>query len=183
MDPFTAVPTYSQRFQTAQRSLPDFSTRQYCKELFPPELHSTLEGEDLPPAEKRLRSKKKRNAEMMLRAGSSIGARNETAERVSQQAAQQGDEHAYDNDGDLISAQLGKERTLQLVEKLSVEEPEAPVDEDAENEEKEGGEEEDEDITYDDEEGGDYDAEAYFDDGDDMGYGEDDDDGGGGDVY
>ncbi|KAK4130047.1 hypothetical protein BT67DRAFT_452720 [Trichocladium antarcticum] len=57
VDPFTAVPAYSDKFQTVPRTLPDLGSRPFAKEFFPPELHATLEGEDEPsgPASKRRR--------------------------------------------------------------------------------------------------------------------------------
>jgi len=53
VDPFLAVPTYSQKFVQAERTLPDLESRPFAKEFFPPELHATLDGEDGPAHKRR----------------------------------------------------------------------------------------------------------------------------------
>ncbi|KAK0621789.1 DNA-directed RNA polymerase III subunit Rpc31-domain-containing protein [Bombardia bombarda] len=57
VDPFLAVPTYSQRFNQVERALPDLGSRPFAKEFFPPELHKTLDGldggHDSPPSKRR----------------------------------------------------------------------------------------------------------------------------------
>lgn len=55
VDAFLAMPTYSQRFEKVERALPDLGSRPFAKEFFPKELHATLDGEDGsgPPAKRR----------------------------------------------------------------------------------------------------------------------------------
>lgn len=45
VDPFNAVPTYSQKFIRQERALPDWTHRPICRELFPVELLKDIEGE------------------------------------------------------------------------------------------------------------------------------------------
>ncbi|KYK61968.1 hypothetical protein DCS_03113 [Drechmeria coniospora] len=152
LDPFTAVPTYSQKFVREDRALPDWTARPICRELFPAELVETME----PTA--------------------SVGARKKRKLELSQVSALPNAEEAFgmpslEADGD---EHRGGHRNL--LEKLD-----ALHDEDAEPgaelDEEEGAAEEDQDEVYDDEDAGDYDAENYFDNGDEMGddYGDGDD--------
>jgi DNA-directed RNA polymerase III subunit RPC7 len=175
-DPFNAVPTYSQRFQTEQRSLPDFSTRRYCPELFPPELRATFEGEDVPPLEL-----KKRKAQNKAQASRKVARRldeaspgmNGSGSGSGSGAGGQGDVTMQGQD----SGVDGKARVLEAVENLADEEPsEDDMEYDEEGVEGEG----DEDVEFDDEDAGDYNAEIYFDGGEGDDFGED---GGGEDVY
>lgn len=53
VDPFNSVPTYSQKFIQPERTLPDLGSRPFAKEFFPPELHTTLDGDDGPATKKR----------------------------------------------------------------------------------------------------------------------------------
>ncbi|WYZ44902.1 hypothetical protein EsH8_VIII_000218 [Colletotrichum jinshuiense] len=148
-DPFTAVPTYSQKFSRAERALPDFGGRPFCKEFFPQELHETLDGDDVAPGEKRRGGEAKR-----LRL-SKITAL-PTAEDVFHMNGEAEGEVGPD----------GAKKTLEALERMGEGEAEG-----AEEEWEEGAEEEEQDVEYDDSDAGDYDAENYFDDGD---VGEDD---------
>ena len=145
VDPFTAVPTYSQRFARQERSLPDWCGRVVCRELFPEELLGTIEPEDGP--------RKKRRLE--LSTVSSLPNAEEAFGMIN------GGEDGEDVKGKTI---------LEKLDSIQVDE----VEEGAELEEEEGYEEEEQDEVYDDEDAGDYDAENYFDNGDELGedYGE-----------
>lgn len=55
-DPFTAMPTYGQRFVREDRALPDWSQRPVCRELFPAELLDVVDADT--------RGRKKRRLEL-----------------------------------------------------------------------------------------------------------------------
>ncbi|KAM0276422.1 hypothetical protein ACHAQH_006774 [Verticillium albo-atrum] len=160
-DPFTAVPTYAQRFVRAERTLPDFGARPYCPEFVPKELHATFEGADGPGGG----SKKRKRFQL-----SSIRAL-PTAEDVFGITLP---EDEWDED----AGEDATKRRLEALNRIGRE----PEGEEAEMGEDEEAEEEEQDEEYDDEDAGDYNAEEYFENGDDM-----DDDGGdddqGGDAY
>ncbi|RDW77235.1 hypothetical protein BP6252_05288 [Coleophoma cylindrospora] len=46
VDPFTGVPTYTQKYEQKKRVIPELSGRPFNKEFFPKELWDTLEGEE-----------------------------------------------------------------------------------------------------------------------------------------
>lgn len=154
VDPFTAMPTYSQKFVREERTLPDWSARPLCREMFPAELLDTIEPEDGGGVRKKRR--------LQLSKVSALPNAEEAFGLPPMDVAGQADGTAG-NGQDL----------LEKLEALKDEEG----DEGAGLEEEEGLEEEDEDEIYDDEDAGDYDAENYFDNGDDMGdeYGDGDD--------
>lgn len=180
MDPFTAMPTYSQRFVREERALPDWSRRPICRELFPEELLGTIDP-DGGKATTELGSgpaKKKRKLEL-----SSVSALPSAEIAFGMVDDEEG---PWDGDGyeDHAAAAAGEEgggpgegrNALEKLEAMKDEEAEEGVDIDDE----EGAEqEEEEDEAYDDEDAGDYDAENYFDGGDEMGddYGDGDGDG------
>ncbi|KAL2018170.1 hypothetical protein VTK56DRAFT_1195 [Thermocarpiscus australiensis] len=179
IDPFTAVPTYSHKFQKVPRTLPDLGSRPFAKEFFPPELHAALDGEDEPsgPASKRRKTGPKS-------LGLSTITSYKTAEELFLPEAQP--------DGLTTTGTASLDKALQLIN--SVEKRNEEGDEEAflsgeddddwvkNNEDDEEGNAEDED-QYEDESGDDYNAEAYFeanqddDDYDDVG------DDGGGDYF
>ena len=179
VDPFTAVPAYSDKFQVIPRTLPDLGSRPFAKEFFPPELHSTLDGEDEPsgPASKRRRVGPK------TLGLSSITSYKTAEELFLPEAAQLG------ADG---GANLDK--ALQLLD--SMEKRNADGDEDAflsgededdwvknnGDDDEDGNGAEDDDLI-DDESGDDYNAEAYFDGNNDDDDDDGGDEGGGGDFY
>ena len=166
IDPFTAVPMYSHRFQTVERALPDLAARPFSRELFPPELWPTIEGQD------------GRALGAGGRAGGAMGSKKvlalsdvtslRTAEEIFQIQKGPGDA-------------IGTHKALEQLEKFKVGmENEDNVEFDLV--EDEGDYDEVEDEEYDDDEEGDYNAEAAFDNGDDDDYGDDyGDEGGGGD--
>ncbi|TKW59157.1 hypothetical protein CTA1_936 [Colletotrichum tanaceti] len=156
-DPFTAVPTYSQKFARPERALPEFGGRPFCKEFFPQELHETLDGDDVAPGERR------RGGEAKKLKLSRITAL-PTAEDVFHVGGPGEDGEGGGGPGD-------DKKKLEALERMGEGEGEGGAED-----EWEGGEEEMQDIEYDDSDAGDYDAENYFDDGE---FG--DDDGGGGD--
>ncbi|KAL1897805.1 DNA-directed RNA polymerase III subunit C31 [Ceratocystis pirilliformis] len=153
VDPFTAIETYSQRFVEEERTLPDFSTQPFCKDLFPPELHSTLDGNDCAPSRRR----KRREKRLELSNVTSLHSADELYR------SQQGDDAAA--------------RVRSLAANLDDGDDEAAGGPKGDDEEDHGGDDDEgeEDYAYDDEDGGDYDAEGYFDDGDndDMDDGDD----------
>lgn len=155
LDPFTAMPTYSQKFVREERALPDWSGRPICRELFPAELLETIDS-------------------------AAGGARKKRKLELSRVSALPNAEEAFGMpaiDGDLEDGINGTSDGKNILERL-----EAMPDDDGDEaggelDEDEGGEEDEEDEVYDDEDAGDYDAENYFDNGDDIGddYGDGDD--------
>lgn len=152
IDPFTAVASYSQKFVRAERALPDWSGRPICREMFPAELLDTIdETQD------------------------GAGVRKKRKLQLTKVSALPSAEEAFgmpslDGGGD---DELDGKRLLQRLDALGEEEGE----EGGELDEEAGGDEEDQDEVYDDEDAGDYDAENYFDNGDEFGedYGDGDD--------
>ena len=140
-DPFTAMPTYGQRFVREERSLPDWSKRPISRELWPQELLDAVDPEDEGGNRKKKRKLELTRVSALPNAEEAFGLADPYA----------------DEDG-------GKN----LLERLNaMEELEG---EGVEGEEEEGAQEEEEqDEVYDDEDAGDYDAENYFDNGDEMG--------------
>ncbi|KAG5950833.1 hypothetical protein E4U53_004331 [Claviceps sorghi] len=161
LDPFTAMPTYSEKFVREERTLPDWSARPVCREMFPPELLDIVEPEDGAGV------RKKRRLEL-----SKVSAL-PTAEEAFGLPSLEGDD---DEDGPGGGAQGAGGSGRNILERLdALRDDEA--DEGAELDDEEGPEEDEEDEVYDDEDAGDYDAENYFDNGDEMGddYGDGDD--------
>jgi len=172
VDPFTAVPQYSDRFQKVPRTLPDLGSRPFAKEFFPPELHATLDGEDDgAPA-----SKKRRTGPKTL--GLSNITSYKTAEEVFMLETQAG---AAGGDASL-------DKALQLLNTLEKRgddgEEEFLSGEDDDDWVKNNGDDDgegnaEEDDQYEDESGDDYNAEQYFDGNqDDDDYDDGGDDGG-----
>ncbi|KID88707.1 hypothetical protein MGU_04050 [Metarhizium guizhouense ARSEF 977] len=156
VDPFTAMPTYSQKFVREERALPDWTARPVCREMFPAELLDTVEPED------GVGVRKKRRLEL-----SKVSALPNAEEAFGMPSLDGG----VDEEAEAVRG-TGKN----ILEKLdAMREDEG--DEGIDAEDDEGLEEDDEDEVYDDEDAGDYDAEHYFDNGDEMGddYGEGDD--------
>ena len=141
IDPFTAVPTYSQKFIREGRALPDWTHRPICRELFPVELLETVEGSAIAGDG----GYKKRKLEL-----SSVSALPSAEEAFGMGV--NGDE-------------AGGRNLLEQLDAMKDEEGE----EGGELDDEEGMEEEDQDEVYDDEDAGDYDAENYFDNGDEFG--------------
>lgn len=167
VDPFLAMPTYSQRFTKQERALPDLASRPFAKEFFPVELHPTLDGDDGPMAGK----KRRLNGKKTLALSNITELR--TAEDIFMGGA--------GTEGDADSAT----RAQALLDKLAEGEDGGVEDLLAEDEDwvqnNEDGEGEQEDEYDDESDNDDYNAEQYFDDGE----GDDDYDegGGGGDEY
>lgn len=167
VDPFLAMPTYSQRFIKQERALPDLASRPFAKEFFPPELHATLDGEDGPAAagggkRRRLNGKK------------TLALSNITSLRTA---------------ADIFlpdSAQQDQTKGLELLDKLGDDENADDVlldeDDDWVRTNEDGEEAADEEDEFEDESDNDYNAEQYFEDG---AADEDDDDfgDGGADEY
>lgn len=144
--------------------LPDWSGRPICRELFPPELLDTIDagsGRAGPAGAAGTGPRKKRKLEL-----SRVSALPNAEEAFGMPSL----EEEVDEDG--VATGSGQ-NLLDKLEQLRDEEGD-----DAEGaEEEEVAEEDEEDEVYDDEDAGDYDAENYFDNGDDMGddYGDGDD--------
>ncbi|KAI9163784.1 LOW QUALITY PROTEIN: hypothetical protein HJFPF1_05410 [Paramyrothecium foliicola] len=172
VDPFTAVQTYSQRFVREERALPDWSRRPVCRELFPPELLDTIDTQAAGGG-----VRKKRRLEL-----SHVNALPSAEEAFGLVGA--GDDY-YDEDGvagaghgdDEVAPGAATARSRsRLLEGLDAMRDDEG-DDAAEAEDEEGVNEEDQDEAYDDSDAGDYDAENYFDNGDDYNdeYGDADD--------
>ncbi|EAQ88510.1 hypothetical protein CHGG_05129 [Chaetomium globosum CBS 148.51] len=172
VDPFTAVPVYSNKFKKVPRTLPDLASRPFALEFFPAELHPTLEGDDEPSAAKRRRVGPK-----------TLGLSNITSYKTAEEMFRP-DAPLLNGDGNLNKAL----ELLSAVEKRNEDGEEAFLSgEDDDDWVKGNGEDgedavADEDDVYEDESGDDYNAEAYFDGNQDD---EDYDEGGdeGGDFY
>lgn len=156
LDPFTAVPTYSQKFVREERALPDWTARPVCRELFPAELLGTVEPEGAAG------TRKKRKLEL-----TSVSALPNAEEAFGMPS--------LDADAD-DAGRVGASGGRALLEKLDAMRDD-DADDAAELDDDEGPKDDDEDEAYDDEDAGDYDAENYFDNGDEMGddYGDDGD--------
>ncbi|EFX03989.1 DNA-directed RNA polymerase 3 subunit [Grosmannia clavigera kw1407] len=175
LDPFTAVPLYSHRFEKQDRVLPDLTGRPFSKELFPPELWPTLDGID--DGRRLVRGSHTRRSLGGAQAGRRTLALSEvTTLRTAEEIFQRRSAAGGDDDTRKALEQLEKFKNVGLDNEDNVE---------FELVEDEGDYDEVEDEAYDDDEEGDYNAEAAFDNGDDDDYGDDFGDGGGGDdgVY
>ncbi|KAM0425112.1 hypothetical protein ACHAPT_009672 [Fusarium lateritium] len=152
LDPFTAVPTYSHKFVREERALPDWSNRPVCRELFPAELYETIDA-------------------ATTATGSGQGFKRRKLE-LSSISALPSAEEAFGLAGDAEDEMQGR-NLLERLQALKEEEG----DEVGDLEDEEGADEDDQDEVYDDEDAGDYDAENYFDNGDEFGedYGDDGD--------
>ncbi|OAA70397.1 DNA-directed RNA polymerase, III, C31 subunit [Cordyceps fumosorosea ARSEF 2679] len=166
LDPFTSMPTYSEKFVREERALPDWSGRPVCRELFPQELLETVDGGGGGGADG---PRKKRKLEL-----SRVSAM-PNAEEAFGMTSLAGHGGAGDGEEDAANGRTLLDRLEALRD---------DGDEDAEGDEEEAREEDEEDEIYDDEDAGDYDAEQFFDNGEDFGdeYG-DGDDGGGEGTY
>ncbi|KAI1813280.1 hypothetical protein GGS20DRAFT_488256 [Poronia punctata] len=164
IDPFQAVPVYSHKFVDETRTLPKLrGTRPWVKDLFPEELWATLDGKDNNSAKDGLVKGK--------------------LARGTKRGFQDDDDDAYGHDDDDVFG-----RSLKRRENETEEERKARIEgagKDAENEDGDVGDAEDEDEdemeledddyeSAEEDEGGDYNAEAYFDNGDDDDFGDDD---------
>lgn len=159
LDPFTAVPTYSHKFVREERPLPDWSRRPVCRELFPAELLDTIDAST---------SSSAGNANGA--AGGDSGTYKRRRLELTSISALPSAEEAFGlaNGEDVVNGQ-------NLLDRLN-----AMRDDEAEGDledEDLGLDEEDQDEVYDDEDAGDYDAENYFDGGEEFGedYGDDGD--------
>ncbi len=173
------MPTYSHKFKTVPRTLPDLGARPFAKEFFPPELHAALDGEDEPTTGgggAGHAAKRRRVGPKTL--GLSTITSYKTAEELFRPGA-----------GGQPDGELGK--ALQLISSVEKGNEDGEAEgflsgEDEDDWVKGGGEEDEEggggeeDDVYEDESGDDYNAEAYFDGNqDDEDYDEGGDEGGG----
>jgi DNA-directed RNA polymerase III subunit RPC7 len=161
VDPFTAVPTYSQKFVQAERTLPDLGSRPFAKEFFPAELHATLDGGEGPTTKRRKTGPK------------TLGLSNITSLRTAEElfladGEQQHNQHQANGEvADLSKAM----QVISTIEKRTEEGEDDGFlsgDEDdwVRGEGEEDGENLDDPDQYDDEASDDdYNAEQYFEDG------------------
>ncbi|KAK0742006.1 DNA-directed RNA polymerase III, subunit Rpc31 [Apiosordaria backusii] len=167
IDPFTAVETYSKRFERKKRTLPDFSSLPFAKEFFPPELHATLDGLDEPGADRKRRR---------------TGPKTLALSNITTYGADE-----LEDEGLQGNVQPNFNKALELLENVEKEGEEAFLsgeeddwgNEDEDNEDAADAEAADQ---YDDESEDDYNAEQYFDNDEDD-YGDDMGDEGGDGTY
>jgi DNA-directed RNA polymerase III subunit RPC7 len=136
IDPFISVETYSQKYNPPKRTLPNLKPVILDKKLFPQELWITLDGEEGREVKRHLDSVMQKKAEAETMADPTLST----------------------------SKDLNK-LLLETIKRVAGEEDN---DGEAEEVEKETGPDEEEDYDYEEDEGdmgGDYDAEKYFDDG------------------
>jgi DNA-directed RNA polymerase III subunit RPC7 len=154
VDPFLAIPSYSERFSRTERTLPDLGSHPFAKEFFPKELHAALEGQG--------GTKRAAKVGRKVLALSSIKSLR-TAEEIFYGDA---------TEGALLDDPASVNRSLNLV---GHEDEDGPEDE-FEDEDLEAFE--DDADQFEDESENDYNAEQYFDGNQDE---DDYHDGGGGD--
>lgn len=179
LDPFTAVPMYSHRFEDDTRTLPDLKARAqkngygYVTAFFPEELWGTLEGKDV--------GGPRGGFVVSKGSGAKRGAKRK-AVVVDGHGDGDNDPFASDDDVGGVNGHAARRRRSDETEEQRKARIEAAIKEgeteDAENKEDIDLDEEEEEMSqedddYGDDEGGDYDAEAYFDAGDNDEYGED----------
>ncbi|TQV90693.1 hypothetical protein V2A60_006904 [Cordyceps javanica] len=173
LDPFTSMPTYSQKFVREERALPDWSGRPVCRELFPKELLETVDGGGGGGGSGGggggLGGTKKRRLEL-----SRVSALPNAEEAFGMTPLAGDDEEGGGGGGADTAGASNGQALLDKLEALRDEEGE-----EAEAEDDDAPDDDDEDEIYDDEDAGDYDAEQFFDNGEDFGdeYGDGDDGG------
>ncbi|EOO03898.1 putative dna-directed rna polymerase iii subunit protein [Phaeoacremonium minimum UCRPA7] len=155
IDPFTAVPMYSQKLGRAERALPDLGKRPFNKEFFPEELHETLDGDDGPASKKGRGAKRQRT--LAFSNITSLRTADEIFDMPDAGITQDGNQRALD-----LLKNIGDNE--EDVDNLEVSDEDEPFEDDMDEE-------------YDDEDAGDYNAENYFEAENNDDY--DDDDGGG----
>ncbi|KAK5652898.1 hypothetical protein OQA88_9564 [Cercophora sp. LCS_1] len=177
IDPFTAVPTYSKKFTRSERLLPSFESLPFNKQFFPPELHATLDGDDVPsgPAAKKRRTTGPKT----------LGLSNITSLKTAEELFHMdGHEAGVNGTGDINNAI----RVIDTLEKRAENGEDDGFLSDEDDWTRHQGDEDgegnfEEEDQYDDESGDDYDAEQYFDDGDNEDYDEGGGDDGGAEVF
>lgn len=168
VDPFRAVPLYSNKFEDQTRSLPELKRRadKYVKAFFPEELWATLYGRDTGGP---------KGGYLSTGNGVVHGKRGTKRKAV----VVDGDPFASDDDVEGLASRRRREDETEEERKARIEAALKEGDnEDAENKEDIDLDEEEEELSqedddYGDDEGGDYDAEAYFDGGDADDFGDD----------
>lgn len=160
------MPTYSQRFVREDRALPDWTNRPVCRELFPPELLETIDDNKTAATLDGNVFAKRRKLEL-----SSVSALPSAEEAFGLVAPEEEDAGGISSNGNLLLERLEALRDDEAEEGAGGAGAGADVDD------EEGLGEDEEDEVYDDEDAGDYDAENYFDNGDEFGedYGDGDD--------
>lgn len=169
-DPFSSMPTYAQRFIKEERSLPDWSRRPVCRELFPDELLEVIEPDD--PSSSAAAAlggigggpRKKRKLE--LTRVNALPSADEAFAKVNGEYGDGDDGAYYGADEDQQQPSAASQKLL--LERLDAMDGEG-AGEEGNDEDGPAPDEEEEDMAYDDEDAGDYDAENYFDNGDEGG--------------
>ncbi|KAI0173187.1 hypothetical protein GGR52DRAFT_590366 [Hypoxylon sp. FL1284] len=190
VDPFRAVPLYSHRFVDEARALPDLRAARpgagYVRDFFPEELWATLDGRDvggprggLPGAHKRRGVKRKAAAAAIddedededpphdgrARGRRGLAAETEEERKARIEAAVKNGENDENGDG---GGGGGGGDAANNNANVNAAKDDVDLDED------EAEMLSQEDDEYDDDDGGDYDAEQYFDGGDNDEYPDDD---------
>ncbi|KAK4209985.1 DNA-directed RNA polymerase III, subunit Rpc31 [Rhypophila decipiens] len=167
VNPFAAVPSYSQRFRKAERTLPDLGSRPFAEEFFPQELHATLNGDYGNPNKRRKTGVVKR-----------LGLSNITSIKTAEELFLTEEEQTLQNK----EGGLGFDKALQLIASAENEDggmKDGDDDDDYIRDGEDEGQEEDDAYEEDYESGDDYNAEAYFGENqDDEDYDDGGDDGG-----
>ncbi|ROW01052.1 hypothetical protein VSDG_02833 [Cytospora chrysosperma] len=161
VDPFTAVEMPSSRMRRPERALPDLGARPFNRALFPPELHATLDGEDggggggaaagAGGARRKAGGGGVRKKTMTLSKVTTL----RTAEEIFNMPEVNGVDA---ND---------PERALEALDRLDEGGAEGEEDMDFGLDDEDAYAEEMDEVFDDDEDAGDYNAEGYFDNGDD----------------
>jgi DNA-directed RNA polymerase III subunit RPC7 len=148
IDPFLAVPMYTHQFVSETRTVPDIRGRSFNHDLFPEELWVVLDGKD--------------------GTYSNIGGGKKGTKRKSMAAGGAGDDTFEEDDefGRRKRPETDEERRRRIAEAATGKENEDDAA-DEELDEEEGDASQEDDDFEDDEDGGDYDAEQYFDGGED----------------
>lgn len=146
VDPFLAVPMYTHQFVSETRTVPDIRGRSFNHDLFPEELWVVLDGKD--------------------GTYTNIGGKKGTKRKS--MAGGAGDDPFEEEDefGRRKRPETDEERRRRIAEAATGKENEDDLA-DEEADEEEGDASQEDDDFEDDEDGGDYDAEQYFDGGED----------------
>jgi len=171
IDPFQSMPTYTNRYKKPRRTLPDLSGIPYVLEFFPKELWSVLDPKKISPEWQTLPNQKDAKSD---------------ADRKRKREAVDDEDEEEDEDEVLTAGrkkrpqkrddptkQKGQKKGLEAEDDYGTDKEEAAEDPDAADE----PEQDSEFSESDDGAGDDYNAENYFDAGED----DDVDEGGGGD--
>lgn len=165
MDPFTAVEMPSSRMKRPERALPDLGARPFNIALFPPELHATLDGED------GVGGGGGAGAGTARRKAGAVRKKTMTLSKVTMLRTAEDIFNMPEANG--VDA-IDHDKAMEALDRLDEGGAEGEEDTDFALDDEQAYAEEMDEVFDDDEDGGDYNAEGYFDNGDD----DDMDDGG-----